>query len=56
MLANQFRHAIPGLIIAVGIYLVGEFAYNKPLLTLMPHPPPHPTLIEGIRSNFRFFF
>ncbi|KAI5653592.1 hypothetical protein M9H77_30779 [Catharanthus roseus] len=32
MLTNQFRHAAPGLGIAVvgfGIYLVGEFAYNR---------------------------
>ncbi|KAI3707770.1 hypothetical protein L2E82_36577 [Cichorium intybus] len=32
MLTNQFRHAAPGLgiaLVAFGIYLVGETAYNK---------------------------
>ncbi|MCL7029601.1 hypothetical protein MKW94_003738 [Papaver nudicaule] len=32
MLGNQFRHATPGLgiaIVAFGFYLVGEAAYNK---------------------------
>ncbi|XP_058089955.1 NADH dehydrogenase [ubiquinone] 1 beta subcomplex subunit 3-B [Magnolia sinica] len=32
MLGNQLRHATPGLgiaIVAFGIYLVGEAAYNK---------------------------
>ncbi|KAM7481957.1 hypothetical protein LguiB_006540 [Lonicera macranthoides] len=32
MLSNQLRHATPGLgiaIVAFGIYLIGETAYNK---------------------------
>ncbi|PON80906.1 NADH dehydrogenase [ubiquinone] 1 beta subcomplex subunit [Trema orientale] len=32
MLSNQFRHATPGLgiaLVAFGIYLVGEQVYNK---------------------------
>lgn len=32
MLTNQFRHATPGLgiaLVAFGIYLAGETAYNK---------------------------
>lgn len=32
MLSNQFRHATPGLgiaVVAFGVYLVGEYAYNK---------------------------
>ncbi|CAM8935155.1 hypothetical protein QQ045_013601 [Rhodiola kirilowii] len=32
MLSNQLRHATPGLgigIVAFGIYLVGEYAYNN---------------------------
>ncbi|KAH0766851.1 hypothetical protein KY285_002722 [Solanum tuberosum] len=32
MLSNQFRHAFPGLgiaVVAFSIYCVGEFAYNK---------------------------
>ncbi|KAJ0644941.1 putative NADH dehydrogenase [ubiquinone] 1 beta subcomplex subunit 3 [Helianthus annuus] len=32
MLTNQFRHASPGLgiaIVAFGIYVAGEIAYNK---------------------------
>ncbi|KDP32435.1 hypothetical protein JCGZ_13360 [Jatropha curcas] len=38
MLTNQFRHATPGLgiaIVAFGIYLVGEQVYNK-LYALSP--------------------
>ncbi|XXG72194.1 hypothetical protein AAC387_Pa07g1344 [Persea americana] len=32
MLSNQFRHALPGLgtgVVAFGIYLIAEAAYNK---------------------------
>ncbi|CAI9101469.1 OLC1v1038803C1 [Oldenlandia corymbosa var. corymbosa] len=32
MLTNQFRHAVPGLglgLAAFGVYLAGEFVYNK---------------------------
>ncbi|XP_076954100.1 NADH dehydrogenase [ubiquinone] 1 beta subcomplex subunit 3-B-like [Bidens hawaiensis] len=32
MLTNQFRHATPGLgiaLVAFGVYVAGEFAYNK---------------------------
>ncbi|XAR49190.1 hypothetical protein NMG60_11032293 [Bertholletia excelsa] len=38
MLSHQLRHAAPGLgiaLVAFGIYLVGEFAYNK------MHSPSH---------------
>ncbi|XP_010248375.1 PREDICTED: NADH dehydrogenase [ubiquinone] 1 beta subcomplex subunit 3-B-like [Nelumbo nucifera] len=38
MLTNQLRHATPGLgiaLVAFGIYLVGEAAYNK---FYTPHP------------------
>ncbi|MFS7972974.1 putative NADH dehydrogenase [ubiquinone] 1 beta subcomplex subunit 3 [Helianthus anomalus] len=48
MLSNQFRHATPGLGIAVvvfGIYVAGEIAYNK------IYAPSH----TSPRSHQRFF-
>ncbi|KAJ8629506.1 hypothetical protein MRB53_022829 [Persea americana] len=38
-LSNQFRHALPGLgtgVVAFGIYLIAEAAYNKPKIKSPP--------------------
>ncbi|XP_024959955.1 NADH dehydrogenase [ubiquinone] 1 beta subcomplex subunit 3-B-like [Cynara cardunculus var. scolymus] len=46
MLTNQFRHATPGLgiaLVAFGIYLVGETAYNKIYAPSHSHSPSSPS-------------
>ncbi|KAM0046721.1 putative NADH dehydrogenase [ubiquinone] 1 beta subcomplex subunit 3 [Helianthus debilis subsp. tardiflorus] len=45
MLTNQFRQATPGLgiaLVAFGIYVVGEMAYNKIYAPPPSHSSSHP--------------
>lgn len=44
MLTNQFRHATPGLgiaLVAFGVYLVGEQVYNKIYAPSSDHSSSH---------------